>query len=226
MSGSRKFTSNLYELSYLICVKTSGRCLENSSDFKHCFRLEVEATEWISDCRAFSILKTVDVKLLQSCSNFTLKPDLKPTVTACLAGRDAQEVLYTGFVHTPSSDSKRLRFLPDICNADIQKTSFSAKTYTVLNGVLNGLQRESWSFGKNYTLSVLTIVYNSPLLSLFASQAGPCLACVADVKRGRGKGNLGAQAWGRKERNACKDAIVFSVFHAQILSVKIVIGQN
>ena len=118
------------------------------------------------------------------------------------------------------SNSKRLRFLPDICNADIQKTSFSAKTYTVLNGVLNGLQRESWSFGKNYPLSVLTIVYNSPLLSLFASQAGPCLACVAGVKRGRGRGNLGAQAWGRKERNACKDAIVFSVFHAQILKKK------
>ena len=39
-------------------------------------------------------------KLLQSCSNFTLKPELEPTVTACLAGRDAQEVLYTGFVHT------------------------------------------------------------------------------------------------------------------------------
>ena len=112
-------------------------------------------------------------KLLQSCSNFTLKPELKPTVTACLAGRDAQEVLYTGFVHTPSSDSKRLRFLPDICNADIQKTSFSAKTYTVLNGVLNGLQRESWSFGKNYPLSVLTIVYNSPLLSLFAVAIWP-----------------------------------------------------
>ena len=42
------------------------------------------------------------------------------------------------------------------------------------------------------------------------------------VKRGRG--NLGAQ--GRKERNTCKDAIVFSVFRAHILSVKIVIGQN
>ena len=82
-------------------------------------------------------------KLLQSCSNFTIKPELKPTVTNCLASRDVQEVLYTGFVHTPSSDSKRLRFLPDISNTDIQKTSFSAKTYTVLNGVLNGLQRES-----------------------------------------------------------------------------------
>ena len=50
------------------------------------------------------------------------------------------------------------------------------------------------------------------------------IAYVAGVKRGRGRGNLGAR--GRKERNACKDAIVFSVFHAQILSVKIVIGQN
>ena len=82
-------------------------------------------------------------KLLQSCSNFTLKPELKPTVPACLAGRDAQEGLYTGYVHTPSSDLKRLRFLPGICNADIQNTAFSAKTYTILNGVLNGLQRES-----------------------------------------------------------------------------------
>ena len=56
------------------------------------------------------------------------------------------------------------------------------------------------------------------------------VAYVAGVKgrrgrgRGRRRGNLGAR--GRKERNACKDAIVSSVFHAQILSVKIVIGQN
>ena len=56
------------------------------------------------------------------------------------------------------------------------------------------------------------------------------VAYVAGVKgrrgrgRGRGRGNLGAR--GRKERNACKDAIFSSVFHAQILSVKIVIGQN
>ena len=80
-------------------------------------------------------------KLLQSCSNFTLKPELEPTVLAYLAGRDAQEVLYTGFVQTPSGDSKRLRFLPDICNAEIHKTTFPAKTYTVLNELLNGLQR-------------------------------------------------------------------------------------
>ena len=40
------------------------------------------------------------------------------------------------------------------------------------------------------------------------------LACVADVERemGRGRGNLDAR--GRKERNACKDAIVFSIFCA------------
>ena len=36
-------------------------------------------------------------KLLQSCSNLRLKLELEPTVIACLAGRDAQEVLYTGF---------------------------------------------------------------------------------------------------------------------------------
>ena len=44
-------------------------------------------------------------KLLQSCSNLTLKPELELAVTACLAGRDAQEVLYTGFVQTPSGNS-------------------------------------------------------------------------------------------------------------------------
>ena len=37
------------------------------------------------------------------------------------------------------------------------------------------------------------------------------------------RGDLGARA--RKERNACKETIVFSIFHTQILSVKIVIGQ-
>ena len=53
-------------------------------------------------------------KLLQSCSNFTLKFELESTVIACLAGRDAQEVLYNGFVHTPSGYSRQLRFLPNI----------------------------------------------------------------------------------------------------------------
>ena len=69
-------------------------------------------------------------KLLQSCSNLTLKQELEPAITACLAGRDAQEVLYTGFVQTPSGNSRRLRFLPNICNADIHKTAFSEKTLT------------------------------------------------------------------------------------------------
>ena len=54
-------------------------------------------------------------KLLQSCINFTLKPELEPTVMACLAGRDAQELLCTGFVQTPSGSLRRFRFLPHIC---------------------------------------------------------------------------------------------------------------
>ena len=36
---------------------------------------------------------------------------------------------------------------------------------------------------------------------------------MAGVERGRGRGNLGAR--GRRERNACKDTIVFSIFYAQ-----------
>ena len=83
-------------------------------------------------------------KLLQSCSNFTLKPELKPTVTACLAGRDAQEALYTEFAHTTSSDSKRLRFLQTSAMPIFKRPPFNfRKNNTVLNGVLNGLQRES-----------------------------------------------------------------------------------
>ena len=42
--------------------------------------------------------------------------------------------------------------------------------------------------------------------------------------KGKGKGEFGRAR--EKGRNVCKDAIVFSIFHAQILSVKIVIGQN
>ena len=48
---------------------------------------------------------------------------------------------------------------------------------------------------------------------------------MAGVERGRGRGNLGARE-GERKGTACKDAIVFSIFYAQILSVKIVIGQN
>ena len=66
--------------------------------------------------------------------------------------------------------------------------------------------------------------------------------CFFSFKEKRGKGEKGERegereggiwvresVWGtrgRKERSACKDAIVFSVLYAQILSVKIVIGQN
>ena len=54
-------------------------------------------------------------------------------------------------------------------------------------------------------------------------------------EKGKGKGKRKGGIWvresvwgtrGRKERSACKDAIVFSVLYAQILSVKIVTGQN
>ena len=111
-------------------------------------------------------------KLLQSCGNFTLKPELEITVIACLPGRDAQEVLYTGFVQTPNGDSKRLGFLPDICNADIHKTTFSSKTYTVLNVLLNGLKEIAqalvktirWTFWQSFII----------LLLLFASQVRDC----------------------------------------------------
>ena len=77
-------------------------------------------------------------KFLQSCSNLTLKPELEPAVTACLADRDAREVLYTGFVQTPSGNSRRLRFLPNICSADIHKTAFSEKKHYI-NTVMNEL---------------------------------------------------------------------------------------
>ena len=64
--------------------------------------------------------------------------------------------------------------------------------------------------------------------NLFLPSSAVCpmwpIACVAGVKRGRGRGNLGAR--GRKERNACKETIVFFMFHAQIMSVKKEIGQN
>ena len=38
--------------------------------------------------------------------HFTLEPELEPASIACLAGRDAQEVLHTGFFQTLRSDSK------------------------------------------------------------------------------------------------------------------------
>ena len=54
------------------------------------------------------------IKLNQSCSNFTSKTWTGKNCNSFLAGRDTQHVLYTGFVQTPSGDSKRLQFLPDV----------------------------------------------------------------------------------------------------------------
>ena len=108
-------------------------------------------------------------KLLRSCSNLRLKPELKPTVIACLAGRDAQEVLYTGFVQTPSGDSKRLRFLPNICNANIHKTAFSAKTLnTVTNELLMICKEGSEALVKTTRRAFWQLFII--LLSLFGSQ--------------------------------------------------------
>ena len=114
-------------------------------------------------------------KLLQSCSNFTLKPELKPTVTACLAGRDAQEVLYTGFVQTPSGNSRRLRFLPNICNADIHKTAFSEKTLTTfMNELLMICKERAEALVKTIRRAFWQLFII--LLSLFGSQrAGLCV---------------------------------------------------
>ena len=114
-------------------------------------------------------------KLLQSCSNLTLKPELEPTVIACfccLAGRDAQEVLYTRFVQTPRGNLRQLRFLPNICNADIHKPAFSANTYTVVWFLKRELVKTiRWAFWRLFIIP----------LSLFASQAGDCSVLCALV---------------------------------------------
>ena len=73
-------------------------------------------------------------------------------------GRDAQEMLYTGF-------KAICDFLSGICNADIHNNTsynwknfrswthdFSTKSYTPLNELRNGLWREWWSFGNNCQL--------------------------------------------------------------------------
>ena len=87
----------------------------------------------------FTVIRFGRSKLLQSSSNVTLKSELEVTVIACLTSSDAQNVLYTGIVQAPSGDLRRLRFLPDICNANIYKTAFSAKKkYTILNEPPNG----------------------------------------------------------------------------------------
>ena len=89
-------------------------------------------------------------------------------------------------------------------------------------------------FEKRIEFKILLITYKTihgqsadylkPLIEMYQPLRTLRLACVAGVKSGRGRGNLGAR--GRKKGNACKDAIVFFIFHSQILIVKIVIGQN
>ena len=76
-----ELTDALHEISDWICVKTSGSFLKNSSDFKHCFGLEVGATvepghkkltcSWpvqletaISSFSRFRFLSTLIVKLV------------------------------------------------------------------------------------------------------------------------------------------------------------------
>ena len=108
-------------------------------------------------------------KLLQSCSNLTLKPELEPTVTACLAGRDGEEVLYTGFVQTLSGSSRRLRFLPNICNADIYKTTFSAKTLnTVTNELLMIFKEGAEVLVQTIRRTFLTIDYSPFIIRVSA----------------------------------------------------------
>ena len=99
-------------------------------------------------------------KLLQSCSNFTL--------IACLAGRDTQEVLYTGYIQTPSGDSKWLwifgRHLQCRYSQDHLKL-FRKNIFRVEWISTNGLQRErAVALVKTICLSSLTIVYNSPFI--------------------------------------------------------------
>ena len=111
-------------------------------------------------------------KLLQSCSNFTLKPELKKTVNSLFSRQRCSG----GFVYWICSYTeqrfKAIAILFRHLQCRYSKDLLFRKNiyYTVLNGVLNGLQRESWSFGKNYPLSV----YNSPLCtSQFQNRPSP-----------------------------------------------------
>ena len=122
-----------------------------------------------------------------------------------------QTIKYLTILNDHMENQKLLAKLPDRftsqCNREATRERKEQKRYPAF---------------KNFTafINAEADLASNPISSCNA------VACVAGVKRERGRGreNLGAR--GRKERNACKDAIVFSIFHAQILSVKIVIGQN
>ena len=78
-------------------------------------------------CVLFGKISFGGSKLLQPCSNFAFKPDLDPTVIACLASRDTEEVLYAGFFQTPRRYSRR--FWSSICNIYINKTLCAVGAY-------------------------------------------------------------------------------------------------
>ena len=66
----------------------------------------------------------------------------------------------------------QMRFLPDICNADIHKPAFSANTYTVVWFLKRELVKTiRWAFWQLFIIP----------LSLFASQAGDCSVLCALV---------------------------------------------
>ena len=116
-------------------------------------------------------------KLLQSCGNLTLKPELEPAVTACLAGRDAQEVLYTGFhlsIHRAAIQGDY-----DSCQTSavpiFTRPLFPKKHYinTVMNELLMVCKERAEALVKTirWAFWQLFII----LLSLFGSQwAGRC----------------------------------------------------
>ena len=88
----------------------------------------------------------------------TLKPELEPTIIACLAGKDAQEVLYTGFVQSPSGDSQDRLF-----HQNIYRFEWTSKWF-VKRELKLWLKNIRWGFWQLFII----------LLSLFASQAGDC----------------------------------------------------
>ena len=85
-------------------------------------------------------IKFLRSKLLQSYSNFTLKPKLEPTAVACLAGRDAYEVFILDF-------SKHRAAIQGDCGSCqtsgkliFRRPPFLQKhNYTILNELINGL---------------------------------------------------------------------------------------
>ena len=118
-----------------------------------------------SKCVLLTDISFEEKKLVQSSSNFTLKPELKPTLIACLAGRDAQEV----FILDLSKHRAAIQSDCDSCQTDLQcrysQDCLFPKDMYCLDWISKWFVNwESWSFGKNYALNFLTSVYNSPFI--------------------------------------------------------------